>query len=81
MRNTSYAKLFMIGRSQAVRLPKAFRMPGNRVRIRKMGNGVLIEPVTFDTKAWFAKLDKFRSVPFMPEGRTQPMAQKRRFFD
>jgi antitoxin VapB len=56
-------------------------MPGDRVRVRKMGNGVLIEPVAFDTKAWFAKLDKFRSVPFMPEGRNQPNAQKRRFFD
>lgn len=31
------AKLFWIGRSQAVRLPKAFRFEGDRVRITRMG--------------------------------------------
>jgi antitoxin VapB len=81
MSKTSYAKLFMNGRSQAVRLPKEFRMPGDRVRVRKMGRGILIEPVAFDTKAWLAKLDKFRSEPFMPEGRNQPPMPKRRIFD
>lgn len=40
------AKLFMNGRSQAVRLPKEFRFEGTEVRIRKLGNGVLLEPVT-----------------------------------
>lgn len=39
------AKLFMNGRSQAVRLPKEFRFEGTEVRIRKSGNGVLLEPV------------------------------------
>ncbi len=35
----------MNGRSQAVRLPKEFRLPGNRVAIRRLGNGLLLEPV------------------------------------
>ena len=39
------AKLFMNGRSQAVRLPKEFRFEGKEVRIRRHGNGVLLEPV------------------------------------
>jgi antitoxin VapB len=39
------AKLFMNGRSQAVRLPKEFRFEGTEVRIRKHGSGVLLEPV------------------------------------
>ncbi|HEX9200021.1 MAG TPA: AbrB/MazE/SpoVT family DNA-binding domain-containing protein [Acidobacteriaceae bacterium] len=39
------AKLFMNGRSQAVRLPKEFRFEGKEVRIRKSGSGVLLEPV------------------------------------
>jgi len=39
------AKLFMNGRSQAVRLPKEFRFEGTEVRIRKLGNGVVLEPV------------------------------------
>jgi antitoxin VapB len=36
------AKLFRIDRSQAVRLPKAFRMEGDRVRTRRFGSGVLL---------------------------------------
>jgi len=39
------AKLFWIGRSQAVRLPKAFRIEGARVSIRRMGSGVLLESI------------------------------------
>jgi len=38
--------LFMNGRSQAVRLPKELRLPGKEVSIRKLGDGVLIEPIT-----------------------------------
>jgi antitoxin VapB len=41
----SYAKLFKNGRSQAVRLPKAFRFEGTEVRIRKQGEKVILEPV------------------------------------
>ena len=68
------AKLFKHGRSQAVRLPKEFHMPGTEVRVRRLGHGVLLEPigVPFDLKAWLAKLDEYRNVPFMPEGRQQP---------
>lgn len=66
------AKLFMHGRSQAVRLPKAFRMPGTEVRVRRVGEGVLLEPVEADVDAWFAKLDALNDEPFMPEGRDQP---------
>ncbi len=42
--------LFMNGRSQAVRLPKDFRLPGRRVRIKRMGAGVLLEPL--GEEAW-----------------------------
>jgi antitoxin VapB len=41
--------LFMNGRSQAVRLPKELRLPGKEVSIRKLGSGVLIEPITQTT--------------------------------
>jgi antitoxin VapB len=37
--------LFLAGRSQAVRLPKAFRLPGKQVSIRRLGDGVYIEPI------------------------------------
>lgn len=68
------AKLFRHGRSQAVRLPKEFRLPGSEVRVRKVGDAVVLEPigVPFDMDAWFAELDKYKAVPFMDEGRDQP---------
>jgi antitoxin VapB len=51
------AKLFMHGRSQAVRLPKEFRLPGTEVRVRRVGRVVLLEPLdraTEDIQATFA---------------------------
>jgi antitoxin VapB len=68
------AKLFKHGRSQAVRLPKEFRLPGKEVRVSRVGNGVLIEPIESDMEAWYAKLDALRAKvgEFMPEGRQQP---------
>jgi antitoxin VapB len=66
------AKLFRNGRSQAVRLPKEFRFEGDEVRIRRVGNGVLLEPKVMDVQEWFRQLDAFREEPFMPEGRNQP---------
>ncbi|MEQ1105851.1 antitoxin [Acinetobacter ursingii] len=40
-----HAKIFQSGRSQAVRLPKAFRFQGNEVVIKHFGNGVLLLPL------------------------------------
>jgi antitoxin VapB len=39
------AKIFWSGRSQAVRLPKGFRLSGDEVRIRRHGNSVILEPI------------------------------------
>jgi antitoxin VapB len=39
------AKIFMNGRSQAVRLPKAFRLPGKEVRVRREGDTIVLEPM------------------------------------
>src|SRR5207237_6811281 len=39
------AKLFWNGRSQAVRLPRAFRFDAEEVLIRKDGDAVVLEPV------------------------------------
>ena len=66
------AKMFMHGRSQAVRLPKEFRLPGKEVRVSRVGKGVLLEPIEFDVDAWLARLDSYRDVPFMEDGREQP---------
>ena len=42
------AKLFWSGRSQAVRLPKAFRLDGTEVRIRRQGRAIILEPIVDD---------------------------------
>lgn len=39
------ARIFQSGRSQAVRLPKAFRFAGAEVGVRHFGNGVLLLPI------------------------------------
>ncbi len=44
------AKIFMNGRSQAVRLPKNFRFFGNMVSIHREGEAVILEPVKL--KKW-----------------------------
>ncbi len=41
----STAKIFKNGRSQAVRLPKAFRFKGKEVKIYKKGGKVILEPL------------------------------------
>ena len=40
----------MNGRSQAVRLPKAFRFEGEEVEIERSGDSVILKPVT--KRAW-----------------------------
>jgi antitoxin VapB len=73
------AKLFKSGRSQAVRLPKEFRFEGTEVRIRRVGQGVLLEPVKVDMKAVFEAMDRLGGDPIFPEGREQPPMQERDF--
>jgi len=42
------AKLFTHGGSQAVRLPKRFRLPGREVRVVRTKSGVLLQPLETD---------------------------------
>jgi len=44
----STAKVFQNGRSQAIRLPKAFRFKGSEVKIRREGDKVILEPIERD---------------------------------
>jgi antitoxin VapB len=66
------ARIFKHGRSQAVRLPLAFRLPGDRARVRRVEGGILLEPIVTDLDSWFRELDRFAAVPFMEGGRMQP---------
>ena len=70
------AKLFRNGNSQAVRLPKEFRIPGTEVRIFKKGNQVILEPLEATWDSLFDSLSEFPE-DFMEDGRNQPAMQKR----
>jgi len=73
---TDIAKLFQNGRSQAVRLPREFRFEGDKVRVRRVGKGVLLEPIIQDPAELFRRLDELNSEPF-PQRSKQPPATKR----
>lgn len=82
---SAIAKVFTTGRSQAVRIPKEFRFAEKELRITREGRRTILEPLDTeaDIDAWFARLDKYRDVPFMPEGRPEqpPMPPDRKIFE
>ena len=43
---TTTAKLFMSGRSQAIRLPAKLRLQAQEVRIEQIGNALWLQPQT-----------------------------------
>lgn len=53
------AKLFKNGQSQAVRLPKEFRMQGTEVYIKKQGEAIILLPKEKSWKPLFDSLDHF----------------------
>ncbi|MBI2399024.1 MAG: AbrB/MazE/SpoVT family DNA-binding domain-containing protein [Xanthomonadales bacterium] len=73
------AKLFSSGGSQAVRLPREFRMPGDQVRISRDGSRVVLEAIAPSGSALVEALAKFSDDMFAG-GRQQPKMQKRRKF-
>ncbi len=73
------AKLFMNGRSQAVRLPKEYQFYGKDVLIKKVGDAVILFP---HDKAWEIFLNGLNSFTpdFLEDGRDQGNDQKRNEF-
>ena len=53
------AKVFQAGRSQAVRLPKAFHFNGNKVAIKRYGRGVLLLPIDNPWDIMFEAINEF----------------------
>ena len=70
------AKLFINGRSQAVRLPKEFQFTGQDVLIQKIGNAVLLIPHEKSWEVFLHGLNSFTE-DFMNEGREQGKNQER----
>lgn len=60
MPDVAIAKVFMNGRSQAVRLPKEFRFDTDEVMVERQADGaVVLRPLPADAHAaWLARLDK-----------------------
>lgn len=77
------AKIFMHGRSQAVRLPKEFRFSGTELTVTKVGDRVILEPIEASSAPMpWAAIDALGDKPFMPDGRDQPpMPSDRDVFD
>ncbi len=71
------AKIFTNGKSQAVRLPKEFRLEGDEVYVNKVGGAVILFPKEDPWAPFFESLSRF-SDDFMME-REQPPAEQREF--
>jgi antitoxin VapB len=69
------ARLFQSGRSQAVRLPKAYRFSGTEVIVKHFGNGVLLLPIEDPWQTLEAGLEAFE--PGFQLSREQPEQQQR----
>ncbi len=70
------AKLFWSGRSQAVRLPKEFRIDGTEVRIRRHGAAVILEPIAHNW-GWLDALAAPVDADFQQAVGEQPPAEDR----
>lgn len=70
------AKIFQNGHSQAIRLPKAFRLSGTEVKISRDGNRIILEPLEQSWDDWLLAIEQF-SDDFMAQGRDQPAVQER----
>ena len=69
MSDLAIAKVFMNGRSQAVRLPKEFRFDTDEVTVERQADGaVVLRPVPVDAHAaWMARVmaavQRFEGMP------------------
>jgi len=72
------AKVFQNGRSQAVRLPKEFRVDGNEVYIEKIGHSILIIPK--EKSKWDVMRNALEDLTEFDFERNQPEVQERDLF-
>jgi antitoxin VapB len=61
------ARLFRNNRSQAVRIPVEFELPGDRVLIHREGSKLIIEPVTRPTNIVELLAEWKKEAPLGPE--------------
>ncbi|GGA92214.1 antitoxin [Brucella endophytica] len=74
------ARVFQSGNSQAVRLPKEFRLDVDCVEITREGDALVLRPHVEPTEPWAnlkTALARGFSDDFMANGREQPEQQER----
>ena len=62
-------KLFQSGNSQAIRLPPAFSMPGDEVKIHREGSRIVLEPLVSSWEDLLLVLDELPGD--MPDSRRE----------
>jgi antitoxin VapB len=70
------ARVFRSGNSQAVRIPKEFRIEGDEVEILKKGRSLVLRPRRRSWASLVRSLDRFTD-DFMAAGRDQGRLQTR----
>ncbi|MGM0623565.1 MAG: antitoxin [Campylobacterota bacterium] len=77
---SAVAKVFKNGQSQAIRIPKEFRVDTQEVYIEKVGNSLVIKPKSASKwDQFFDHLEKVDTKDFLQE-RYQPKQQNRELF-
>ena len=74
------AKVFRSGNSQAVRLPKDFRLDASEVEISREGDALILRPKPATGQRWAslrAAVERGFSEDFVASGREQPAGQQR----
>ena len=51
------AKVVRIGNRHGVRLPREFHFKGHEVRIRKVGDTIVLQPIIKNIQQWLAGID------------------------
>ena len=69
-------KPFMSGRSQAIRIPKEYRIQDTEVVINKVGESLIITPVSALKDVFFSGISMFTD-DFLADGRPEEAANER----
>jgi antitoxin VapB len=75
-----YARVFQSGNSQAVRLPKDFRLEVEEVEIAREGDAIILRPRVRQKQRWAslrAAVDRGFSDDYLERGQEQPQDQER----
>lgn len=72
----SMTRAFKTGRSQAIRIPKEYRLPDEDIFINRVGNTITLTPVSKLRESFLQGLQMFTD-DFMEDGRPPQIETKR----